>query len=279
VHLVGFIIEKFVTIYDHMNVKSRRLHTDLILKAKEVEHYSNWWTYRIATRNVKVCFTIRRCMFLEYKRDIEYCRLDGGQMTDVAGKKKRDTHCGVQSHDMMYRTRWPKRQSCSLEQGKCLVRIVAEIPAVVNEISRNFPQSFQSNFEISASNVSATDFWHNFQIQGAGIAQSVQWLGYRLDNRGLTRLRSAEGALIFSLLQNVEAGTGAPISLIFIGCRGSSLGGQSGRDVRLTTQLNVAPKWRMSRATPPLPPTYLHGVKRGRFTFTFLSNFLFMIQA
>ena len=35
----------------------------------------------------------------------------------------------------------------------------------------------------------------------------------------------------------------------------------------------------MSRAKPPLPSTYLHGVNSNKFTFTFnfLSNFLFRV--
>lgn len=130
-------------------------------------------------------------------------------------KRNPDSHCGVRVHDTMYRTRWLKRQSFSLEQGKCLVRILTEIPAVVNEVSCNFSSVIPVKFRDQCLKREL----HCFLTQLSDTRSRT--LGYRLDNRGLPRLRSPDRALNFSLLQNVETVSGAPISLLFIGCRGS----------------------------------------------------------
>jgi hypothetical protein len=77
-------------------------------------------------------------VFLEHKRDIEYCCLDGGQITDVAGKQNQIHTVAFGVTTQCTEHVGLKQQSFSLEQGKCFVRILAEMPAVVNGISCNF---------------------------------------------------------------------------------------------------------------------------------------------
>jgi len=92
----------------------------------------------------------------------------------LSGKRKPDSHCGVLGHDnyvpnMLAET----AQLRTLNRGSVLFESRLRYKLSWMEFPVFFPQSFQANFEISASHVSFTVFWHNFQIQGAGIAQSI----------------------------------------------------------------------------------------------------------
>jgi len=71
-----------------------------------------------------------------------------------------------------------------------------------------------------------------------------------------------------SLLKNVEISFRAP-SLLFNGYRGIFSRVQNSRCVKLTTNINLVPRLRISRAIRP-PTLCLHGAQRNNFIFNFV---------
>jgi hypothetical protein len=134
-------------------------------------------------RLLNVPYCNKECQSVFYKQAMRVLGTQKGYWILLSGPRANNWHSRKrkkQIHTVTFGfTTWCSEhvawngKASHLNRGSVVFVILAEISAVMKETSCNFPQSFQSNFEISGSNVSFNVFWHNFPTQGAGTAQSI----------------------------------------------------------------------------------------------------------